>query len=163
MDNNVVVGVTSALADAGWAVLRFNFGGVGESQGHYGGGREEQCDVGAAEAMLATRVSEGTPTAIVGYSFGAWVGAMAAQGLPRVERVVVVGPPLQFFDWSFARALRQPLDVVVGDRDSYCPADVLARFVDAYRPRATVLAGADHFFGGREAEVGRAVLAHLAG
>ena len=163
MDNNVVVGVARVLADAGVAVLRFNFGGVGESQGAYGQGREEQCDVGAAEATLAARLPAGTPVAIVGYSFGAWVGAMAAQGLPRVRRVVTVAPPLQFFDWSFARALRQPLDVVVGDRDSFCPSDTLERFVAAHGSRATVLAGADHFFGGREAEVGRAVLAYLAG
>jgi hypothetical protein len=159
MDNPVVVAVVGALARAGIAALRFNFGGVGRSGGRYDDGREEQCDVGAAEAALAERVP-GAPRSIVGYSFGAWVGAMAARGLPGLERVVAIGPPLAFFDWGFVRELRAPLDVVVGDRDQYCPADALARLGAAVRHR-TVLAGADHFFTGRGADVARAVVARF--
>ena len=153
MDNPVVVGVTDALVAAGIATLRFNFGGVGASQGTYDGGGEEQCDVGAAEATLAGRMPTGTPLVIVGYSFGAWVGARAAAGLPRVRRVVAVGPPLAFMDWSFVHTLRQPLDVVVGDRDQYCPRDALERL----GVRTTIIAGADHFFARIEAAVGRTV------
>jgi hypothetical protein len=152
MDNPIVVAVADALAGAGIAALRFDFGA-------YDGGREEQCDVGAAEAALATRVAVGTPCAIVGYSFGAWVGACAAVGLPRVRRVAAIGPPLAFFaDWSFADALREPLGVVVGDRDQYCPTDALDRLVASHRVRTTILAGADHFFAGFEARVARAVV-----
>jgi len=158
MDNPVVVGVTDALVAAGIATLRFNFGGVGASQGTYDGGGEEQCDVGAAEATLAGRMPTGTPLVIVGYSFGAWVGARAAAGLPRVRRVVAVGPPLAFMDWSFVHTLRQPLDVVVGDRDQYCPRDALERL----GVRTTIIAGADHFFARIEAAVGRTVADLLA-
>jgi hypothetical protein len=162
MDNGVVVGVVDGLVDAGWAALRFNFGGVGDSEGVRGAGGEEQCDVGAAEAALRQHVAAGTPLAIVGYSFGAWVGAMAARGLPRVSRLVVVGPPLDFFDWSFAPSLRQELAVVVGDHDAFCSTEALRRF-EATRPMATtVLAGADHFFAGQGDAVGRAVVRHLA-
>jgi alpha/beta superfamily hydrolase len=161
MDNQVVVAVSEALARAGIAALRFNFGGVGASEGTYDDGREEQCDVGAAEAALTARMPPGTPVVIVGYSFGAWVGTMAAQGLPRVTRVVAVAPPLAFFDWSFARTLRQRLAVVVGDHDSYCPLATLDRLAAEHRLQTTVLAGADHFFGGREHEAGRAVVESL--
>jgi alpha/beta superfamily hydrolase len=161
MESPVVLGVAEALVGAGWAALRFNFGGVGDSEGTRGAGLEEQCDVGAAEAALRERVPAGIPIAIVGYSFGAWVGAMAARGLPHVARVVAIGPPLGFYDWGFARALPQTVAVVVGDRDGFCPLDALRR-LEATRPIAsTVLAGADHFFAGRGAEVGRAVLRHL--
>jgi alpha/beta superfamily hydrolase len=157
MDNGVVVAVTDALVDAGVAALRFNFGGAGRSTGSFDDGRAEQCDVGAAEAALAARVPEGTPLVVVGYSFGAWVGAMAAQGLPRVTRVVAVAPPLAFFDWDFAKTLRQPLRIVVGDRDQYCPAAALDRLV-AHGIRTTVFPGVDHFFGGVETWVGRSVV-----
>jgi len=157
MDNDVVRGIVTALEAAQWAALRFNFGGVGESGGTPGAGHEEQCDVGAAEAALVERVPEGTPLAIVGYSFGAWVGAMAACGLPRVRRVVAVGPPLGMTDWGFAATLRTPLAVVVGDRDQFCPTDALRRLQATRAMATTVMAGADHFFAGRVAEVGQAV------
>lgn len=161
MDNPIVIAVVDALVAGGVAALRFNFGGVGASQGAYDDGREEQCDVGAAEAALAARLP-GVPLALVGYSFGAWVGARAALGLPRVRRVVAVAPPLSFFDFGFAAGLRRPLDVVVGDRDQYCAPDALARLVAAHGGRSTVIRGADHFFGGVADRVGRAVADFLA-
>jgi len=161
MDNNVVAGVAHVLEEVGFVALRFNFGGVGASEGSYGDGREEQRDVGAAMAALATRTPEALPLAIVGYSFGAWVGTLAARELPRVARVVAIGPPLVFFDWDAAATLRQPLAVVVGDRDQYCAPDALRRFAAALRVAVTTIVGADHFFGGREREVGEAVLTHL--
>ena len=158
MDNPVVVGVIDALVSAGIAALRFNFAGVGASEGTYDGGAQEQCDVGAAESALTDRMPKDTPLAIVGYSFGARVGARAAAGLPRVRRVVAVGPPLAFMDWSFVGALRQPFDVVVGDRDQYCSLDSVQRL----GVRTTIIAGADHFFARGEAAVGRAVADLLA-
>ena len=161
MQNAVVLAVAGALVHADVAALRFNFGGVGGSGGAYDDGRAEQCDVGAAESALAARVPDGTPLVVVGYSFGAWVGTKAAQGLPRVSRVVAVAPPLAFFDWDFARTLRQPLRIVVGDRDQYCPKAALDRLI-AHGVRTTVLPGVDHFFGGVETRVGRSVLELLA-
>jgi uncharacterized protein len=162
MDVPLVVTITEALVGAGFAALRFNFGGVGASEGAYGGGDAEQCDVGAAEAALVSHVPAGTPIAIVGYSFGAWVGALAALGLQRVGRVVAVAPPLSFFDWGFAARLGERLSVVVGSRDQYCPRDALDRFAAAQRIRPTIIAGADHFFGGVDDAVGRAIVELLA-
>jgi alpha/beta superfamily hydrolase len=162
MDVPLVLTIAEALVDAGVAALRFNFGGVGASEGTYGGGEAEQCDVGAAEAALASHVPAGTPIAIVGYSFGAWVGARAALGLPRVTQVVAVAPPLSFFDWQFAASLGSKLAVVVGDRDQYCPREALDRFASANRLRPTIVAGADHFFGAGSDVVGRAVVELLA-
>ncbi len=104
---------------------------------------------------------DGTSLVVVGYSFGAWVGTKAAQGLPRVDRVVAVAPPLAFFDWNFASTLRQRLRIVVGDRDQYCPRAALDRLI-ADGIHTTVLAGADHFFGGVAARVGRSVVELLA-
>jgi alpha/beta superfamily hydrolase len=162
MDVPLVVTIAEALVAAGHAALRFNFGGVGASEGAYDGGRAEQCDVGAAEAALAARMPEGTPMAIVGYSFGAWVGAMAARGLSRVGRVVAVAPPLGPFDDAIADALGARLAIVAGDRDPYCPRDALDRLVKAHDVPATIVAGADHFFGAADGAVAAAVVALLA-
>ncbi|MGH7893617.1 MAG: alpha/beta hydrolase [Candidatus Binatia bacterium] len=120
----------------------------------YGGDMESNVVVAVArrlarEGLVALR-----------FNFGG-VGAMAAQGLPRVSRVITIGRPLGLFDWSFAPALCQRLAVVVGDRDQFCPADALGRFAVDLDMTPTVLRGADHFFGGREDEVAAAVVAHL--
>jgi hypothetical protein len=163
MDNSVVTMVARALAAAGRASLRFNFGGVGRSQGHYGGGDAEVDDVRAALAALATRLPPGAPRALVGYSFGAWVALRAACDTDAVGAVVAIAPPLAFFDWGFLGTLRVPTTFVVGDRDQYCPPDRLAAVHTAHRERIRVRAvpGADHYLGGREAEVATAVLAAL--
>ena len=163
MDNSVVTMAARALAGAGRASLRFNFGGVGRSQGRYGGGDAEVDDVRAALAALATRLPPGAPLALVGYSFGAWVALRAACGTDGVGAVVAIAPPLAFFDWGFLGTLRVPTTFVVGDRDQYCPPDRLAAVHAAHRERIGVRAvpGADHFLGGREAEVAAAVLAAL--
>jgi alpha/beta superfamily hydrolase len=164
MDNDVVMAIVDALVRSDVAALRFNFGGVGASEGRSSGqGIEEQCDVGAAEAALAAHVPADTPRAIVGYSFGAWVGTQAAVGLPRVSRVVAVGPPLAFFEFDFVGRLRARLDVVVGDRDQYCPRAALDRLTAAHPVGTAILVGADHFFVGFERAVGDAVAQFVIG
>jgi hypothetical protein len=156
MDNAVVTLIASALVDAGRAVLRFNFGGVGASGGSYGGGVAEIDDVRAAVAALATRIPAGEPITLVGYSFGAWVALRAAALEGGIERIIAVAPPLAFFDWEFLADVRPPVSVVVGDRDEYCPRAKLASVMS--RHPVQILKGADHFFGGHEDEVAAAVV-----
>lgn len=160
MDNAVVVAVSEALVAAGLAALRFNFGGVGGSEGAYGHGRDEQGDVRAAVAALAARMPEDVPLAVAGYSFGAWVGTIAAETLPRVARVVAIAPPLALVAWEDAGT--KPLALVVGGDDHLCPPEAVRRLAAARGAAATTLPGADHFLSGREREVAAAVVAHLA-
>lgn len=150
MDNPVVTAIADVLAADGVATLRFNFGGVGRSEGAYGGGPAEVQDVHAAVGALAGELPD-VPLSIVGYSFGSWVGAQAAAEGAPVRSVVAVAPPVAFFDWSFATAVGS-LFVVVGDRDQFCPLSRLA-----LRAERTILPGADHFFAGRYGEVAAAV------
>jgi alpha/beta superfamily hydrolase len=158
MHNTVVLAAVRGCLDAGWAALRFNFGGVSASGGRYGGGSEEVRDVGAAVAALRAALLERAPLAIVGYSFGAWAGARAACDVADLRRVIAIAPPIGFFDWSFAAALPAPLAVIVGDRDQYCPRERLALLGSA---DVKMLPGADHFLAGREAEVAAAIRARL--
>jgi alpha/beta superfamily hydrolase len=160
MDSSVVVAVVRALAQAGVATLRFDFGGVGDSEGRYDGGVAEVDDVRVALAALADAVPGDARLAVVGYSFGALVGTRAAIGDARVARVVAIGPPTTMVAWDFAAQLRVPLTIVVGDHDEYSPPDA-RRALEATAgggATAVVLAGADHFLAGREREVGAAVV-----
>ncbi|MCW5889550.1 MAG: alpha/beta fold hydrolase [bacterium] len=163
MDGSVVVAVARALAAAGVATLRFDFGGVGESEGRYDDGVAEVDDVLAAVAALGDALPADVPLAVAGYSFGALVGTRAATRAARVAHVVAIAPPASLAAWDFAGGLRAPLTIVVGDCDTYCPPDA-RRALEAAAgggARTVVLAGADHFFAGREREVAAAVVATL--
>ena len=161
MENAVVVAAAAMLVAAGVAVLRFNFGGVGRSTGVSGGGEAEVTDVRAAFDALAGRLADQVPLVLVGYSFGAWAALRAAADGCPARRIVAIGPPLAFLDWGFLGTLAVPVDVVVGDRDQFCDAARLGRLSAGIGRR--IIRGADHFFGGREAEVGAAVVDCLAG
>jgi len=159
MDNGVVVAVAEALRADDVAVLRFNFGGVGRSEGVASGGDVEVGDVRVAIAALAARLPD-VPRALVGYSFGAWAALRAVLAAPDVRGVVAIGPPLAFLDWTFLGDVPPPVDVVVGTRDQFCPADRLARVVAASGGRIVVHAvpEADHFFAGDEVRVAALVV-----
>jgi alpha/beta superfamily hydrolase len=81
----------------------------------------------------------------------------AACEAPGVTAVVAVAPPLAFFDWGFLAGVPVPVTFVVGERDQYCPAARLHEAVADARATLRTIAGADHFFVGREDEVAAAV------
>jgi alpha/beta superfamily hydrolase len=159
MDNPVVVAIGDALVDAGVAVLRFNFAGVGRSAGAFTGGPGEVGDVRAAIDALAARLPVEVPLLLVGYSFGAWAALGVAAGVSdRLRRVFAVGPPLAFLDWGFLTTVSVPITFVVGDRDQFCPSGRLASTLGAHAGIVCcTIPGADHFFADREREVGKAV------
>jgi alpha/beta superfamily hydrolase len=160
MDNSVVVTVARALVSAGAATLRFNFGGVGRSQGEWSGGAEEVGDARVAFDALAARLAPEVPLVLIGYSFGAWAALRAAaQGCPA-RQIIAIGPPLDFLDWSFLAALATPVEVVVGEHDQFCDRARLAGIPQRIRVRT--IPGADHFFAGRETAVAAAVIDRFA-
>jgi hypothetical protein len=159
MENVVVRAIATALNDAGVAILRFNFRGVGASEGRYAGGEGEAHDARAAVAFLLERLGA-LDIALVGYSFGAVVALAAGHDeAAGVSRLVAVAPPIAMCDLSFLVTCRKPKLFVVGDRDPYCPLPALEQHVATFpEPKALVhLAGADHFFGGQERAVAEAV------
>jgi alpha/beta superfamily hydrolase len=155
MDNNVVWTAARAYGDLGWSTLRFNFRGVGASTGRYGDGLAEVEDVAGAMAFFKSRVPG--PCFLVGYSFGAAVAARALLEGLRAAGAVLISPPIAFMDLGFLSETPGLSLIVVGDEDDLCP---LAEVEDLCRRRQPpmdlrVVSGADHFFGGREAELYR--------
>ena len=126
----VVVGVYQRL---GYSTLRFNFRGVGASEGDSGDGDGERDDVRAAAAALAGLGK--TVTDLAGYSFGAWVNLRLEPPIATVRRQVLVAPPVAFLDFEpvVAPAAAEELVVIVGDRDRMAPLAT----VRALLPRAS--------------------------
>jgi hypothetical protein len=154
MDNNVVEAVSNRLQGDRFATLRFNFRGVGGSEGSYGNLVGECDDARAAVRFIRERTGFDAVT-LAGYSFGAIVALQAGYDDVSVERLIAIAPPLAMFGVGFLRACDKPKLLLVGERDPYCSLDVFDRAVATLaEPTTSVrLAGADHFFFGREDEL----------
>jgi len=158
MDNPVVVRAVDVAAEAGIATLRFNFRGVGTSEGSHGGGAGEQDDVRTALAALRAHLPGDGPLGLAGYSFGAGVSSRVALGGSGLAALALIGPPLGMFDFGDLGGLSLDLLLLAGTRDQYCPADAFARLAARLpRARAVSIEGADHFFFGKLFPLGEAV------
>ncbi|UCF95513.1 MAG: dienelactone hydrolase family protein [Desulfobacterales bacterium] len=148
MHNTVVLSIMAAYRKQGYTTLRFNFRGVGNSQGFYDKGIGEQEDVRAALAYLNKMGINKTDLA--GYSFGAWVNALLACQDHRIDNMVMVSPLVGFIDFQSIAALDCLKLIVSGSRDEFAPAELINKFHSLWNPRAhfEVIDGADHFFAG---------------
>ena len=155
MRNQVVRIIEEVLAGKGWTTLRFNFRGVGRSQGEYDEGVGEQEDVRAAVGYL--KESGIKEIFLLGYSFGAWVNAQAARDHPDVAGSILVAPPQAMMDFSFLKDDRKTRLVIAGERDDYGPLEWIMKIVEKMNPSPPVkiIPGADHFFSGSTAELVR--------
>jgi len=152
MHNNVVEAVLDGLWRRGYATLRFNFRGVGGSEGEYDGGAGEADDARAAIAWLMEQPGiRSDAIVLAGYSFGAMVAVRAGFADPAVARLIAVAVPIGMTDFGTVAPLK-PILLVSGDRDSYSPIDKLQALEAKLGSSAQleVVAGADHFFGGYE-------------
>jgi len=148
MNNLVVETLVHVYNIKGYSTLKFNFRGVGGSQGTYDNGRGEQKDVLAALSFLGDMGIEQIDLA--GYSFGAWVNAHAVQEDVTVNQLVMVSPPVGFMDFSTIGPMERLELVVTGSRDDIAPSEVVKQMCSVWNPKArfVVIDGADHFYGG---------------
>jgi len=147
MDNKVIQTLARAFVQLGWRAVRFNFRGVGASQGQWDQGVGEVDD---ALAVVAAQREPGLPLALGGFSFGGYVAAQAAHRLAAadhpVQRLVLVGPATSTFAVPHV-----PADslVIHGEADDVVP---LAATLDWARPQSlpvVVLPGVGHYFHGQ--------------
>jgi alpha/beta superfamily hydrolase len=165
MYNNVVDAILAAMWQAGYATLRFNFRGVGASEGEHDGGPGEVDDAVAAMTYLLAQPGVRKEGAVMaGYSFGAMVAVSAGYERAEIARIVAVALPLAMADARIPEGASKPVLLVSGDRDSYSPVAGLQALKSKIggSARLEIVAGADHFFGGREAELVRVISAALA-
>jgi len=160
MEVPLVVAIAQELAQRGVVALRFNFRGVGRSQGTYANGEGEMADVaGALHFLEGQERVDRERLYLVGYSFGAGVGLRHAENDPRIAAVAVVAPYVENPSESLLRSYTNPKLFLAGEGDTVCPIEWLRAFVAPLpEPKALrILPGTDHFFWGREREVAEIV------
>ena len=145
MDNPVVLAIRQAYLHKSFSTLRFNFRGVGASEGRFDNGVGERADVQAALTWAAGLGM--TDIDLAGYSFGAWVNAGIAAGC---RRMVMVSPPVAFMSFDPPAAIEHLSLIVTGSRDEIAPPAMIAGYRSAWNPAAAfeVIPGADHFYTG---------------
>lgn len=158
MENKVVTTLARALQETGIPTLRFNFRGVGSSEGTFDAGDGETDDAAAVASYGALRWP-GRQLVLAGFSFGSYVTLRLA--LTRhTSRLITVAPPVDRFDFSGFAAPDCPWLVVQGDSDDVVdPKSVFAWVKDLQpQPELVVVPGVGHFFHGHLTELKAAVI-----
>ncbi len=172
MSSAMIPALQRGLNDAGLVALRFNFRGVGRSEGAYDGGRGELRDTLAAVELVRAEVPE-LPLSVVGWSFGAMIGLAAAVGAPGVGAFIAIAPPVS---WSASGELPPappPEKVsawdgrvlgICGTEDPFCRPHRLKAWIESISSdgEARVFDGEDHFFTVGRDELTKTVVEFLA-
>jgi uncharacterized protein len=164
MHNKVVFRAAKAALNAGVPALRFNFRGVGQSQGKYALGIGEREDARAALGYLVHRFP-GVPVCMMGFSFGSVVALAVGGEDARVNSLVGMALPVDSSDFSFLAGVRKPKLIVQGAMDEFGSREnVQALFASLEEPKHLYFVeGADHFFTGKLRELESAVENFLTG
>lgn len=157
MENKIVTTLASTLVSLGYAALRFNFRGVGQSEGSYDEGRGEVQDVQAACELMRQEFGD-LPLIVAGFSFGGYVQARAAS-LTKPLQLILIAPAVGRFAMPEVPANSV---IIHGDCDEVVP---LADLLDWARPQQLtvhVLTGAEHFFHRRLKQLQEVVRSNVA-
>jgi uncharacterized protein len=158
MHTKVVYQAAKALARIGCAVLRFNFRGVGLSEGRYDDGAGESADFRAALDFMGQRYPEARLWS-AGFSFGAWIALTTGAADARVSTLIGIAPPLARYDFEAVRTSRKAKFFIQGEFDELFPLKDLQQFyARAEEPKElVVIDSADHLFDGKTTDVGDAI------
>ena len=159
MNNKVVTMTAKAYEDMGCNVVRFNYRGVGKSEGEYGHIDGEVADANAVLQWLQENRSI-TELYFAGFSFGAYIAAQAAANsqtlqIAQVKHVLLIAPSVLNSPFDTLTPFGIDTSVIMGDADEVVPFEDVQDWVDSLYPpvELVVMAGASHFFHGRLTEL----------
>jgi len=152
MNNKVVYTLFHAFVRQGFSVLRFNFRGVGRSQGVFDRGEGELSDAASALDWLQAFNENASACWISGFSFGAWIGMQLLMRRPEINGFISIAPPANMHDFSFLAPCPSSGLIVQGDKDDVVPEPSVKKLVDKLSNQRgiaidyRVIPGAGHFF-----------------
>ncbi len=159
MNNPVAVQLFHLFMKRGFATLRFNFRGVGRSQGEFDGGIGELADAATALDWLQSTNPAASQCWVAGYSFGAWVGMQLLMRRPETDGFISVSPPTNAYDFSFLAPCPASGLILHGGADTVVPPIEVERVVSKLRTQKgividyEVVEGANHFWQDRITDV----------
>ena len=159
MNNKIVYRLYHSFVQQGFSVLRFNFRGVGKSQGKYDEGVGELSDAATALDWMQTQNPDASTCWIAGFSFGAWISLQLLMRRPELEGFVAVSPPANLYDFSFLAPCPSQGLITQGDKDDVVTEESVGKFVARLGNNAEykLIHGADHYYRGVEDELGNVV------
>lgn len=167
MHNKVVYRAAQAFEEAGFAALRFNFRGVGESTGVHDEGRGEVDDARLALDYLLDDQPLAKEVVVAGFSFGAGVGLRLGCGDERVTRLVGIGTSIRLNRLECLDECAKPKLFIHGEHDELASLAALEQRLEELPPtspwRLVIIQGAGHFFDGQLDEVKAAIRSEMSG
>lgn len=152
MNNRVVYSLYHSFVRRGFSTLRFNFRGVGRSQGEFDEGLGELSDAAAALDWMQGHNPNATGCWIAGFSFGAWISMQLMMRRPEINGFISIATPASIHDFSFLAPCPASGLMVHGDSDDIIPEESTAKLADKLDKQKNisidynVIKGCDHFF-----------------
>jgi len=152
MNNKVTYALYQTFVKRGFSVLRFNFRGVGRSQGQFDSGIGEMSDAAAALDWMQTHTPNISTCWIGGFSFGAWIAMQLMMRRPEIGRFISISPPAEDCDFTFLAPCPSSGQIIHGEKDEVVPKDSVDKLAAKISSQKNitidydVIPGADHFF-----------------
>jgi len=154
MNNKVTYNLYKSFAVNGFSVLRFNFRGVGRSEGHFDNGIGELTDAATCLDWLQKVNPDASTFWVSGFSFGAWIAMQLLMRRPELEGFVAISPPANLYDFGFLSPCPRSGLIIQGDEDSIVEEATVRKLADKLNAQREVevdyrvVRGADHFYRG---------------
>jgi alpha/beta superfamily hydrolase len=153
MNNKVVYGLYHTFVRRGFSTLRFNFRGVGRSQGKFDNGQGELSDAASALDWMQSYNPNAAACWVGGFSFGAWISMQLLMRRPEIDGFISVAPPANIYDFTFLAPCPSSGLIVHGSADELVPEPSVSKLATKLgsqkniRVRYRTVEGANHFFG----------------
>ncbi len=152
MNNRIVYALFQAFQRRGFSVLRFNFRGVGRSQGEYDAGFGELSDAASALDWMQGFNANAKQTWVAGFSFGAWISMQLLMRRPEIDSFISISPPANEYDFSFLAPCPSSGLMLAGGADTLVPHEDVLALVEKLRQQRGIaidflkIDGASHFY-----------------
>ena len=167
MNNKVVYNLHYCFFNLGFTCLRFNFRGVGKSEGEFDDGLGELADAASALDFLQANTPNSSACWVIGFSFGSWIGMQLLMRRPEISGFISVSPPANTYDFSFLAPCPSSGLIINGSLDRLVPPSDIKGLSDRLKLQKGIqvahkeIEGADHFFTNFEGEMIKAVNEYL--
>ncbi len=168
LNNKVVYTLYQTFARRGFSVLRFNFRGVGRSQGSFDRGEGELSDAASALDWLQSYNPNASACWVAGFSFGAWIGMQLLMRRPEITSFVSISPPANLYDFSFLAPCPSSGLVIHGAKDDIVPEASVAKLIEKLTNQRDIqidyrlVPSANHFFHDQQDDLSHWVNDYLA-